>query len=141
MPNKKKQVTHARAPERTDAKDSSILIAWKAWEQGDRHLLLQIWDCYFNDRIPPDLHDIMGRLIEHASLPLAVTKREPGRPKLISRYHDDAQRAELVRTVSWLRKIKPGVSLEHARQLTADRYNISASLVKQYCLAAARKPR
>lgn len=135
MSNKNKPVSRARESVRTDGK-STVQNAWQAWERGDRKPLLQIWDLYLNDRIPPELHHIMIRLIEHASI---VTKRKPGRPRYSSRYHDDAKRAEIVGTVLWLRKIKPGMTLEHARQLTADRYNVSASQIKQYCLA--QKPR
>jgi hypothetical protein len=139
---KKKQVSRAKVPVRTDGKDSIVWTAWKAWERGDRMLLLQIWDCYFNHQIPPDLHVIMRRLIEHASMP--VTKREPGRPKHTTRLHNDAERERIARNVDWLRKIQPGMSKKHARQRTAEWLNLddrSERLIKQYCLDFARKPR
>lgn len=142
MPNKKKtKVSRATVSVKTKGTDATIWdIAWRAWVRGDRHLLLQIWDCYGNGQIPPNLQDLMRHLIEHASIPSpAMTKRKPGRPRLTSRIHDDAQRAEIVRTVKWLRKIKPCMSCDHARELTAERYGVSASLVKTYCLARPRK--
>lgn len=138
---KKKPAIGAKAPVQTNGKDSIVHTAWNAWKRGDRMLLLQIWDCYLNVGIPPELHHILRRFIEYASIAPPVTKRKPGRPPRTTRYHDDAQRGAIVRNVSWLLTIKSGMTIEHARELTADHYGISASLVKQYCLAAARKPR
>ena len=139
---KKKPAIRAKVPVQTNGKDSIVWTAWNAWNRGDRMLLLQIWDCYSNDQIPPDLHDIMRRLIEDASMP--SPKRTPGRPKLTTRLHNDAERERIVRNVEWLLKIKPGMSKTHARHLTAQWLNLderSKRLIKQYCLDFARKPR
>ena len=142
---KKKPISRAKVPVRTDGKDSIVWTAWNAWERGDRMLLLQIWDCYVNNQIPSDLHDIMRRLIEHGSMPSpTVTKRKPGRPALTTRLHNDAERERIVRNVNWLLKIKPGMSRTHARKLTAQWLDLddrSERLIKQYCLDFARKPR
>jgi hypothetical protein len=122
---KKKPVSRAKATVQTNGKASILWTAWNAWARGDRMLLLQIWDCYAKDPIPPDLHVILRRLIEHASIVTTVTKRKPGRPTLTTRLHNDAERARIVRNVEWLLKIKPGMTKGHARHLTAQWLNLN----------------
>ena len=134
MPNKKKSVSRTKAPAIwTGGKDPAVRKAWKAFERGDQEPLIQIWQRNTNQPIPPTLHEIILRLIEHASISI---KRKPGRPYLISRVHNDVERAELAKIVLWLRKIKPSMTVEHARRLVKDYAGISVSerLIKQSCL-------
>lgn len=134
MPTKKKPVSRAKAPAVwTDGKDPGVRKAWKAFERGDREPLIQIWQRHINEPIPPTLHQIILQLIEQSSISI---KRKPGRPYLTSRVHNDAERADLAKIVEWLCKIKPSMSVEHARSLVKDYNGVSVSerLIKQYCL-------
>lgn len=138
MPSKQKPVK--KVPIQADGKDSSIRRALDAWGQGERLLLLQIWDCYSN-RVPPQLYDALRSILEHASMPVPpMPKREPHRPKG-SQLHDDAQRAEIVRTVDWLRKVNPRMTKTHARKLAADFHKTADRQVKKYCLDQSRRLR
>lgn len=134
MPNKRKPVSRAVAPAVwTDGKDPAARRAWEAFERGDREPLIQIWQRHINEPIPPILHQIILGLIEQASISI---KRKPGRPYMTSRVHNDAERAELAKAALWLRKLKPRMSVEHARRLVASYAGITYSerLIKQYCL-------
>lgn len=136
MPTKKKSV---KAPAVwADGKNPEVRKAWRAFESGDRQPLIHIWQRHINEPIPATLHQIILRLIEQASISV---KKKPGRPYLTSRVHNDVERAALARTVSWLRKIKPSMTVEHARRLVKDYAGISVSerLIKQYCLDYNRK--
>ncbi|TKB68555.1 MAG: hypothetical protein E8D52_05980 [Nitrospira sp.] len=128
---KKKPVNDAKRA----GQPSIFQHAWVAWTRGDRNPLRQILDLHEN-QIPPQLYDILYAIVEHASMPTQpMAKRKPGRPKVSTRYHSDTQRDEIVRTVAWLRKIKPSMTVTRAREVVADRYGISTSLVEKYCLA------
>jgi hypothetical protein len=139
MPQRKKKPdSGAKADAQRGGQPSLFQEAFTAWLRGERTLLLQLLELH-ESQIPPQLHDILYDIVEHASMPAPpMPKREPGRPKDTTRYHTDIQRAEIVRTVDWLRKIKPSMTETHARELVADRYGISPSSVKQYCLNQPR---
>lgn len=115
--------------------------AFKAWLRGESTLLLQLLELHKN-QIPAQLHDILHDIVRYASMPTPpMPKRGRGRPKGTSRVHNDTERAEVIKTVAWLRKIKPSMTVTHARKLVADRYGISPSSVKQYCLNHSRRLR
>jgi len=133
---KKKPISSAKTATQRVGHPSIFQQAFRAWLQGERVLLLQLWNFHENCPIPPEFHDIIYDILKEASLPTPPeTKRKPGRPKGTSRVHNDIQRAEIVRTVNWLRKITPRMTETHARELVAARYRISTSLVEKYCLA------
>ena len=138
---KKKPVSGAKADAQRVGQPSIFQQAPKAWLRGERTLLLQLLELH-ESQIPPQLHDILYDIVEHASMPTPpMPQKKPGRPNLVTRWHTETQRAEIVKTVAWLRKIKPSMTKTHARELVADHYGISPRSVKQYCLDQSRRLR